>query len=185
MGGRSFSFHAPFLCNQLPVYTGETDNISICKIRFKTLLFDESGLDVMTPNCSLVMLQSAQTAGDFPWCTDPFFSTPSFHHPHNLLLLAIKFCLLSHVCVLSPFHQAVLFFSLTGPGRCLAAFPPMLALPEVILPVKREFSLPTITKCLLIGDFMIIFPLTFFMCLLPCCIKQDDVVSRRYINKTV
>uniref|UniRef100_A0A669EKP4 Reverse transcriptase domain-containing protein n=1 Tax=Oreochromis niloticus TaxID=8128 RepID=A0A669EKP4_ORENI len=39
MGGRAFSFQAPLLWNQLPVWIRETDTISTFKIRLKTFLF--------------------------------------------------------------------------------------------------------------------------------------------------
>uniref|UniRef100_A0A669EZ97 Reverse transcriptase domain-containing protein n=1 Tax=Oreochromis niloticus TaxID=8128 RepID=A0A669EZ97_ORENI len=39
MGGRAFSFQAPLLWNQLPVWIRETDTISTFKIRLQTFLF--------------------------------------------------------------------------------------------------------------------------------------------------
>uniref|UniRef100_UPI000D3040EA uncharacterized protein LOC112434934 n=1 Tax=Maylandia zebra TaxID=106582 RepID=UPI000D3040EA len=42
MGGRAFSFQAPLLWNQLPVWIRETDTISTFKIRLKTFLFAKS-----------------------------------------------------------------------------------------------------------------------------------------------
>uniref|UniRef100_A0A669DT12 Reverse transcriptase domain-containing protein n=1 Tax=Oreochromis niloticus TaxID=8128 RepID=A0A669DT12_ORENI len=39
MGGRAFSFQAPLLWNQLPVWIQETDTISTFKIRLQTFLF--------------------------------------------------------------------------------------------------------------------------------------------------
>ena len=42
MGGRAFSYQAPLLWNQLPVYGREADTLSIFKIRVKTFLFDKA-----------------------------------------------------------------------------------------------------------------------------------------------
>ncbi|XP_038152993.1 uncharacterized protein LOC119791138, partial [Cyprinodon tularosa] len=42
MGGRSFSYHAPLLWNQLPVLVREADTLSTFKARLKTFLFDKA-----------------------------------------------------------------------------------------------------------------------------------------------
>ena len=44
MGGRAFSYQAPLLWNQLPVYVREADTLSLphFKIRLKTFLFDKA-----------------------------------------------------------------------------------------------------------------------------------------------
>uniref|UniRef100_A0AAQ5ZSU8 Reverse transcriptase domain-containing protein n=1 Tax=Amphiprion ocellaris TaxID=80972 RepID=A0AAQ5ZSU8_AMPOC len=42
MGGRAFSYQAPLLWNQLPVWVREADTLSIFKTRLKTFLFDKA-----------------------------------------------------------------------------------------------------------------------------------------------
>ena len=42
MGGRAFSYQAPLLWNQLPVWVREADTLSIFKVRLKTFLFDQA-----------------------------------------------------------------------------------------------------------------------------------------------
>ena len=42
MGGRSFSYQAPLLWNQLPVLVREADTLSTFKARLKTFLFDKA-----------------------------------------------------------------------------------------------------------------------------------------------
>jgi len=42
MGGRAFSYQAPLLWNQLPVWLQEADALSTFKIRLKIFLFDKT-----------------------------------------------------------------------------------------------------------------------------------------------
>jgi len=42
MGGRAFSYQAPLLWNQLPVWVWEADTLSTFKIRLKTVLFSKA-----------------------------------------------------------------------------------------------------------------------------------------------
>ncbi|KAI3373418.1 hypothetical protein L3Q82_022031, partial [Scortum barcoo] len=42
LGGRAFSYQAPVLWNQLPVWVREADTVSVFKNRLKTFFFDKA-----------------------------------------------------------------------------------------------------------------------------------------------
>lgn len=128
MEGRAFIFQAP-LWKQLPVWIGETDTLSF-RINVETFLLDKTYSYDWTLNYPSVTLQ---------WLLGVFL---------------LYSCYYSHMFTQHSALKHQLFARFPSVFFCPASYPsPTLSL---VLPLKREFFFPAISKCKPTGGHLIV-----------------------------